>query len=226
MSKDLKSCGVKFMNKLDYKKEYKDIYMPTTKPTLINMPIIQYVCVEGHGDPNTSKEYKEAIGILYAISYAIKMSPKKGTQPEHYFEYVVPPLEGLWWGDEGYFDGTKIVDKDKFEWRSIIRLPEFVTREYFEQVKSQVALQKPELDISKATFFEYDEGLCVQIMHKGCYDDEPASVMKINHFIEEHDLLIDITETRLHHEIYLSDPRKTKVENLKTVIRHPVKRKV
>lgn len=214
------------MNKLDYKKEYKDIYMPATKPTLIDMPVIQYVCVEGHGNPNTSEEYKEAIAILYAISYAIKMSPKKGTQPDNYFEYVVPPLEGLWWGDAGYFDGTKILDKDKFHWRSMIRLPEFVTHDYFEQVKSQVALQKPELNVSKATFFEYDEGLCVQIMHKGCYDDEPASVMKMNQFIDDHDLLIDINDIRLHHEIYLGDPRKTKVENLKTVIRHPVKRKV
>ncbi|WP_028043204.1 GyrI-like domain-containing protein [Candidatus Stoquefichus massiliensis] len=214
------------MNKLDYKKAYKDIYMPATKPTLIDLPTIQYVCVDGKGNPNTSQEYKEAIGILYAISYAIKMSPRKGTEPDGYFEYVVPPLEGLWFGEEGYFDGTCIIDKDKFHWRSMIRLPEFVTRDYFEQVKAHVSLQKPELNVNKAIFLEYDEGLCVQIMHKGSYDEEPASVMKINQFIEEHDLLIDINDTRLHHEIYLSDPRKSKVDNLKTVIRHPVKRKV
>lgn len=213
------------MNKRDYKKEYKDIYMPATKPTFIDMPIICYVCVDGTGNPNTSKEYKEALEILYAISYTIKMSPKKGNQPAHYFDYVVPPLEGLWWGDEGYFDGTRIVDKDKFRWRSMIRLPEFVTREYFEQVKTEVSLKKPDLDISKAQYFEYDEGMCVQIMHKGSYDEEVASVMKINQFIAEHDLKTDITDARLHHEIYLSDPRRTKVENLKTVIRHPVKRK-
>lgn len=225
MQENLKRYGVRFMKKIDYKKEYKDIYMPAMKPSLIDMPVIQYVCVDGIGNPNTSPEYKEALAILYAISYTIKMSPKKGTQPKDYFEYVVPPLEGLWFGEEGYFDGTRIVDKDKFHWKSMIRLPEFVTREYFEEAKRQAALQKPELDIQKAYFFEYDEGLCVQIMHKGSYDDEPASVQKMNQFIADNHFLTDINDIRLHHEIYLSDPRKTKQDNLKTVIRHPVRKK-
>ncbi len=182
------------MNKLDYKKEYKDLYMPKTKPVFIDVPPIHYVMVEGKGDPNTSLEYKEAIGILYAISYTIKMSKMSGNQPDGYFEYVVPPLEGLWFGDEGYFDGQRIVK---------------------------------ELNVGLAQYLTYHEGLCVQIMHKGSYDEEVTSVQKMNEFIEEQGYVNDLKEDslRYHHEIYLSDPRKTKVENLKTVIRHPIKKK-
>lgn len=215
------------MNKLDYKKEYKDLYMPKTKPVFIDVSPIHYVMVEGKGDPNTSLEYKEAIGILYAISYTIKMSKMSGNQPDGYFEYVVPPLEGLWFGDEGYFDGQRIVDKNMFHWYSMIRLPEFVTEEYFEQVKAEVQKKKPELNIGLAQYLTYHEGLCVQIMHKGSYDEEVTSVQKMNEFIEEQGYVNDLKEDslRYHHEIYLSDPRKTKVENLKTVIRHPIKKK-
>lgn len=212
------------MEKLDYKKAYKDLYMPKTKPMLIEVPPITYVMVEGSGNPNTSIEYKQAIEVLYSISYAIKMSKMKGNQPEGYFEYVVPPLEGLWWGDDGYFDGVNIIDKDKFHFKSMIRLPEFVTQEYFEQVKEELSMKKPDIDYSKAQYFVYDEGLCVQVMHKGSFDEEATSVAKINQFISENHLEHNMSDERFHHEIYLSDFRKTKTENLKTVIRHPVKR--
>ena len=175
------------MVKLDYKKEYKDLYMPKGIPTFIDVPPIAYVMVEGKGNPNTSKEYQAAVGILYAISYAIKMSKMGKNQPVGYFDYVVPPLEGLWWGDDEYFDGKRIVDKDKFYWKSMISLPEFVTPEYF--------------------------------------DDEPESVVKMNQYMKEHNYICDINDHRYHHEIYLSDPRRCKPENLKTVIRHPVRKK-
>lgn len=213
------------MVKLDYKKEYKDLYMPKGIPTFIDVPPIAYVMVEGKGNPNTSKEYQAAVGILYAISYAIKMSKMGKNQPVGYFDYVVPPLEGLWWGDDEYFDGKRIVDKDKFYWKSMIRLPEFVTPEYFEQVKKEVAIKKPEIDVSLAQYFVYEEGQCVQIMHKGSYDDEPESVAKMNQYMKEHNYICDINNHRYHHEIYLSDPRRSKPENLKTVIRHPVRKK-
>lgn len=210
------------MNKLDYKKVYKDLYLPQSKPTIINVPSITYVVVEGKGNPNTSEEYKRAISILYAISFTIKMRKNK---PEGYFDYVVPPLEGLWWGEDDFFDGMNIVDKDKFHWLSMIRLPEFVNKEYFEEVKEDVQLKKPELNIKQAQYFQYKEGLCVQIMHKGSYDDEPMSILKMNQFLKENNYRNDISKKRFHHEIYLSDPRRTKVENLKTVIRHPIIKK-
>lgn len=213
------------MAKLDYKKEYKDLYLPKGKPSIIEVPPIHYVMVEGKGDPNTSQEYKQALQILYAFSFTIKMSKMKKEEPVGYFEYVVPPLEGLWQRDEGYFDGTYIVDKNKFRWKSMIRLPEFVTPEYFEKVKQELILKKPELDISLAQYFIYDEGLCVQIMHKGSYDQEVISIQKMNEFMKENHLICDIAiQKRLHHEIYLSDPRRCQEDNLKTVIRHPVKR--
>jgi len=211
------------MDKLDYKKRYKDIYQPKTKPTLITIPPIQYVAVEGKGNPNTSKEYQQAIELLYGLSYTIKMSKMTDQKPENYFEYVVPPLEGLWWGEEGYFDGVNIVDKDKFCWLSMIRLPEFVDENIFEQAKETLKKKKPELATEKLEYRVIDEGLCVQMMHKGPFDNEAESIQKMNQFVEENNLLNDITDTRLHHEIYLSDFRRTKPENLKTVIRHPVK---
>jgi len=210
------------MNKLDYKKQYKDLYMPKGQPTIVQVPLMAYVMVEGKGDPNTSKEYQEAISILYAISYAIKMNK---TEPEGYFEYVVPPLEGLWYGEEGYFDGLNIVDKSKLCWKSMIRLPEFVTKEYFEKIKAEVKEKKPELDISKAQYMFYEEGLCVQIMHKGSFDLEQESVLKLNQFVKDNGYQNDMS-TRFHHEIYLSDFRHTKTENLKTVIRHPIKKRL
>jgi len=211
--------------KLDYKKEYKDLYMPKTKPMIVNVPEMTFIMVDGKGDPNTSEEYKNAMEVLYGLSYSIKMSKMNGTQPEGYFEYVVPPLEGLWWGDEGYFDGTNIVDKNKFYWTSMIRQPEFVTQEVFEQAKETFAKKKPNVDTSKARLVFWAEGLCAQVMHLGSYDDEPVTIQKLEAFISESGYVCDISEDRQHHEIYLNNPDKTAPEHLKTVIRHPIRKK-
>ena len=195
------------MTKLDYKKEYKDLYLPKRSPMLINVDKITYVTVDGKGNPNTSAEYKEALELLYSISFTIKMSKMTDNKIDGYFEYVVPPLEGLWWLDKKPTEKV-IGDKSKFYWKSMIRLPEFVTLEVFEHAKELLIIE---------------EGKCVQIMHLGSYDEENTSIEKIYQFIETHGLQIDLNEVRRHHEIYLSDPRKCKPENLKTVIRYPVK---
>ena len=211
------------MKKIDYKKEYKDLYQPAQKPAIIEVPEMIFIAVEGSGNPNTSVAYKEAMEILYGLSFTIKMSKMNGSQPEGYFEYVVPPLEGLWYTDETCFDGVNVTDKEKFRWTSMIRQPEFVTEEVFERAKATLAKKKPELDLGKARLMKMEEGLCVQIMHKGSYDDEPQSIEKMKQYIMENGYVEDLSDSRFHHEIYLSDPRRCKVENLKTVIRHPVK---
>ena len=211
------------MDKLDYKKEYKDLYQPKTKPSVIDVPEMTFIAVKGKGNPNTSAEYKEALEILYGLSYAIKMSKMSGAQPEGYFEYVVPPLEGLWYVDDDTFDGLNITDKDKFRWISMIRQPEFVTEQVVETAKAAMKKKKPGVDTSKAELVKIKEGLCVQIMHKGSYDDEPESIKKLKEFAAENGYTEDFSENRYHHEIYLSDPRKCDPEKLKTVIRHPVK---
>lgn len=210
------------MSKLDYKKEYRDLYLPKQKPMLIDVPNITYVTVDGHGDPNTSNEYKEALELLYGISFTIKMSKMTDDKIDGYFEYVVPPLEGLWWLDKKPTEPV-IGDKSKFYWKSMIRLPEFVTYEVFEHAKELLKAKKPEMAVEKLKYEEISEGKCVQIMHVGSYDQEAASIAKIHQFINENNLEIDINEQRRHHEIYLSDPRRCKEENLKTVIRYPVK---
>lgn len=210
------------MEKLDYKKEYKDLYQPAAKPSLTEVPEMRFFAVDGAGDPNTSPAYKEALEILYGLSFTVKMSKMNGTQPEGYFEYVVPPLEGLWYADGISFDGLNVSDKNKFKWVSMIRQPEFVTEEVFLRAKEILARKKPQLDLSKARFMTFTEGLCVQIMHKGSYDSEPESIMKMKRFAEENGLTEDFSAERLHHEIYLSDPRKCAPERLRTVIRHPV----
>lgn len=212
------------MDKLDYKKEYKDLYMPKTKPSIIDVPEMIFIAVEGKGDPNTCEEYKQAMEILYGLSFTIKMSKMNGTQPEGYFEYVVPPLEGLWFTDDVIFDGLNITDKSKFKWTSMIRQPEFVTDEVFEAAKEALEKKKPHLDLSKARLVKMAEGLCVQIMHMGTYDDEPASIEKMKAFCAENGYDEDFSGGRMHHEIYLSDPRRCAAEKLKTVIRHPVKK--
>lgn len=212
------------MEKFDYKKEYKDLYQPKTKPSIIEIPEMIFIAIDGKGDPNTSDEYKEALEILYGLSFTIKMSKMSGTQPEGYFEYVVPPLEGLWYVDDAKFDGTNITDKNRFCWISMIRQPEFVTEKVFENAKNALAKKKRELDLSKARLIKMTEGLCVQIMHKGTYDSEPESIAKIREFAEKIGYTEDISDTRFHHEIYLSDPRRCAPENLKTVIRHPIRR--
>lgn len=212
------------MEKFDYKKEYKDLYQPKTKPSIIEVPEMIFIAIDGKGDPNTSGEYKEALEILYGLSFTIKMSKMSGTQPEGYFEYVVPPLEGLWYVDDAKFDGTNITDKSRFCWTSMIRQPEFVTEEVFENARKAFAKKKRELDLSRAKLIKMTEGLCVQIMHKGSYDNEPESIAKMREFAEKSGYFEDISDTRFHHEIYLSDPRRCAPENLKTVIRHPVRR--
>ncbi|MGN1416133.1 MAG: GyrI-like domain-containing protein [Oscillospiraceae bacterium] len=211
---------MEIMEKLDYKKEYKDLYQPTAKPSLIEVPEMIFIAVDGKGDPNTCEEYKTAMEILYGLSFTIKMSKMNGTQPEGYFEYVVPPLEGLW-HQEG-INGIDYSRKKDFIWTSMIRQPEFVTEEVFETAKAVLSKKKPGLDLSLARYMKMTEGLCVQIMHKGPYDDEPASIEKLKRFIEENGLAEDFSDKRHHHEIYLSDPRKCAPERLRTVIRHPV----
>lgn len=212
------------MDKLDYKKEYKDLYQPKTKPSVIDVPEMIFIAVDGEGDPNTCEEYKTALEILYGLSFAIKMSKMNGTQPEGYFEYVVPPLEGLWYADGVNFNGLNVTDKSKFKWVSMIRQPEFVTDEVFLAAKTSLQKKKPNLDLSKTRLITFKEGLCVQIMHKGAYDDEPSSIRLMQQFAEENGYAEDFSENRLHHEIYLSDPRRCAPEKLKTVIRHPIRK--
>ena len=205
----------------DYKKEYKEFYMPPQKPTIVTVPSMNYIAVRGEGDPNDEDgEYKQAIGLLYGIAYTIKMSKKGSRQIEGYFDYVVPPLEGFWWQDK--LKGIDYTHKENFKWISLIRLPDFVTKTDFEWAVKE-ASQKKKMDFSKVEYLTYDEGLCVQCMHIGSYDDEPATVQLMHEYMEQHGYSLDIAENRFHHEIYLSDVRKVTPEKLKTVIRHPIK---
>jgi len=208
----------------DFKKEYKDLYLPTAKPNIIDVPKMVFIMVDGKGNPNTCEAYKNAVGLVYALSYSIKMSKMRATQPRDYFEYIVPPLEGLWWGEGNYFDESFIQDKDRLHWTSMIRQPEFAVQEVYEEAKIALGKKKPELDLSLARLVSLAEGLCVQIMHVGSYDDEPATIEVLNKFIAEMGYKNDISTNRKHHEIYLGDPRKTIPEKLKTVIRHPIVR--
>lgn len=208
----------------DYKKEYKEFYMPKKKPELVTVPSMNYIAVRGQGDPNAEDgEYKQAIGLLYAIAFTIKMRKKGAHQIEGYFDYVVPPLEGFWW-QEG-ISGIDYAHKENFQWISVIRLPDFVTEKDFAWAVEE-ATAKKKTDFSKVEFFTYDEGLCVQCMHVGPYDDEPATVAEMHKFMESQGYALDITAHRMHHEIYLSDARRTAPEKLKTVIRHPVRKVV
>lgn len=213
------------MEKLDYKKEYKDLYQPKKTPSVIDVPEMTFITVEGKGNPNACTEYKNALEILYGLSFTIKMSKMNGTQPEGYFEYTVPPLEGLWFCDGIFFDGMNVTDKDKFKWISMIRQPDFVTEKVFEQARTALSKKKPQLDPNKAKLIKYTEGLCVQIMHIGSYDSEGESILKLKAFAEEKGYREDFSHSRLHHELYLSDPRRCAKEKLKTVIRHPIAKK-
>jgi hypothetical protein len=207
---------------IDYKKTEKDLYQPKTTPSIIDVPEMVFIAVDGKGDPNISAEYKMALEALYGLSYSIKMSKMSDAQPEGYFEYVVPPLEGFWWSPDGKM--VDYSDKDSFNWISMIRQPEFVMPEVFEFTKTTLAKKKPEIDTSKARLMKITEGLCVQVMHIGSYDDEPSTIAAMERYAVENGYTIDINDTRRHHEIYLSDPRKVAAEKLKTVIRHPVKK--
>lgn len=210
------------MEKLDYKKEYKDLYQPKKVPSIIEVPEMIFIAVEGKGNPNTSPEYQAALEMLYGLSFTIKMSKMNNTQPEGYFEYTVPPLEGLWYCDGVSFDGVNVTDKDKFKWISLIRQPEFVTEEVFQWARAALSAKKPQLDLEKARLIKYTEGLCVQIMHIGSYDNESESILRMKAYAEENGYREDFSEDRRHHEIYLSDPRRCAEERLKTVIRHPI----
>lgn len=206
----------------DFKKEYKEFYMPKNKPEIVDVPRAKYIAVCGKGNPNeVGGEYQQAVGILYAIAYTLKMSYKSDYKIEGFFEYVVPPLEGFWWQDNVI--GVDYSDKSTFNWISVIRLPDFVTEADFSWAV-ETASKKKKMDCSRAEYLTIDEGLCVQMMHIGPYDDEPASVAMMKAFLEENGYITDLNENRKHHEIYLSDPRKSAPEKMKTVIRHPIKR--
>ena len=201
----------------DFKKEYKDLYQPKGKPALVEVPPMRYLAVRGEGNPNEENgAYQNAIEILYTLAYTLKMSYKGDHQIEGFFQYVVPPLEGFWWNTEG--------EKRDYCWISVIRVPDFIRREDFEWAVAEAA-RKKKVDCSSAELLEVEEGMCVQIMHLGPFDDEETSVAHMNAWMEKHGYQPDFSDTRLHHEIYLSDARRVPPEKWKTVIRHPVKKK-
>lgn len=204
---------------IDYKKTEKELYLPKSTPSVIDVPQMTFITVDGKGDPNTSAEYTAAVELLYGLSYTIKMGNKSILQ------YVVRPLEGFWSVDSDFRGGgAAISDKGKFSWTMMIRQPDFVKADIFEVAKATLAKKKPNLDISKAKLKTIKEGLCVQVMHIGSYDDEPASISALDMFAIENGYEIDINEMRRHHEIYISDPRKVAPEVLKTVLRHPIRK--
>jgi hypothetical protein len=211
------------MDKIDYKKAFKELYAPKTTPSFIDITAMNFIQVGGKGDPNEPDgQYAHALELLYALTYTIKMSPKSGNAPKNYFEYVVPPLEGLWWLDEN--EDIDFSNKSNFCWISMIRQPEFVTNDVLNAAAETVKKKKPELDTSKARFTSFAEGLCVQCMHIGSYDDEPATITKMKDYTRENGYLFDLLSGRHHHEIYLSDPRKTEASKRKTILRYPVKK--
>ena len=223
----------------DFKKEYKEFYMPKGTPSIVTVPKMNYIAVRGSGDPNEEDgDYKKAIGLLYAIAFTIKMSKKGDHKIDGYFDYVVPPLEGFWWQDDRYSEDTVMqaeqpgmqekmqgIDysrKADFHWISVIRLPDFVTENDFRWAVQEATVKKKQ-DFSKVEFLTVEEGLCVQCMHIGPYDDEPATVQRMHEYMEREGYELDITDERRHHEIYLSDARKTAPDKLRTVIRHPIR---
>ena len=225
----------------DFKKEYKEFYMPKGTPSIVTVPKMNYIAVRGSGDPNEEDgDYKKAIGLLYAIAFTIKMSKKGDHKIDGYFDYVVPPLEGFWWQDDRYSEDTVMqaeqpgmqekmqgIDysrKADFHWISVIRLPDFVTENDFRWAVQEATVKKKQ-DFSKVEFLTIEEGLCVQCMHIGPYDDEPATVQLMHEYVEREGYELDITDERRHHEIYLSDARKTAPEKLRTVIRHPIRKR-
>lgn len=227
------------MTKVDFKKKYKDLYLPKGEPMLITVPSINFIMIDGKGNPNNEDgEYKKAVELLYALSYTIKMSTKNGFFPVGYYDYVVPPLEGLWWliQSNSFTSNNNIssdfTQKDNYCWTSMIRQPEFVTNDLFIWAQSEVIKKKPDLDVTKARLQTLSEGLSVQMMHHGPYDKEPESIKIMDDYITHHELITDIGNTsedgsiRRHHEIYLGDPRKIAPERLRTVLRIPVKRNI
>lgn len=207
----------------DYKKAYKEYYLPKTTPSIVEIPAMNFIAVRGKGSPNEADgEYSQAIETLYAIAYTLRMSYKGDYKIDGFFEYVVPPLEGFWWM-EGII-GIDELHKEKFEWIALLRLPEFISPADFEWAR-KTAEEKKKKDYSKAYFYALEEGLCVQCMHFGSYDNEIETLNKMHEYIEKMGYVDDTSDLRRHHEIYLSDPRKTAVDKLKTVIRHPIRKK-
>ncbi len=206
----------------DFRKEYKEFYMPKNKPEIVSVPAANYIAVRGTGDPNEEGgAYQQAISVLYAVAYTLKMSYKTDYRIEGFYDYVVPPLEGFWWQD--HVEGIDYTDKSLFNWISVIRLPDFITKKDFDWA-AETATKKKKLDCYKAEFLTVDEGLCVQIMHIGPFDNEPETVAAMDHYIAENGYENDLSDSRLHHEIYLSDARKVPPEKWKTVIRHPIRK--
>lgn len=206
----------------DFKKEYKEFYLTKNKPEIVNVPTANYIAVRGQGNPNEEGgAYQKAIGVLYAVAYTLKMSYKTDYKIKDFFEYVVPPLEGFWWQEN--VAGVDYGDKDSFQWISVIRLPDFVTEQDFAWAV-ETASKKKKTDCSAAEFFTIEEGLCVQIMHLGAFDDEPATVALMDAYLQENGYENDFGDVRMHHEIYLSDARRVAPEKWKTVIRHPIKK--
>jgi hypothetical protein len=211
--------GVNNMDKVfDYKKEYKNLYLPSKKPELTNIPTMNFIMIDGNGDPN-SERFKQAVATLYAISYTIRMSVKKGIKINGYFNYVVPPLEGLWWVEDNNFS---LNDKSNWVWTLMIRQPDFVSNDVFNWALEESKKAKPNIDFSKVRLEEFTEGLCVQIMHIGPYANEPDTMSKVSDYLLNNNLKDLVGLGKKHHELYLSDPRKTASDKIKTVLRHPV----
>ncbi|WP_196591408.1 GyrI-like domain-containing protein [Pectinatus frisingensis] len=206
----------------DFKKEYKELYMPKKEPEIITVPTMNYIAVRGKGNPNEKDGvYQQTISVLYAVAYTLKMSYKGEYKIDRFFEYVVPPLEGFWW--QNNVEGVDYSNKDNFHWISVIRLPDFVKETDFNWAV-ETAAKKKKIDCSSAEFITVHEGLCIQIMHIGPFDDEPTTVAIMDEYIKSNGFENDITDKRLHHEIYLSDPRKAMPAKWKTVIRHPIRK--
>ena len=206
----------------DFRKEYREFYMPKDKPEIVHVPKANYIAVRGKGNPNEEGgAYQQAVGVLYAVAYTLKMSYKTDHRIEGFFDYVVPPLEGFWWQD--HTDGVDYSDKSTFNWISVIRLPDFITAADFSWAV-EAATKKKKIDCSSAEYLTMEEGLCVQIMHTGPFDDEPATVALMDDYLAQNGYVNDFSQDRLHHEIYLSDARKVAPEKWKTVIRHPVRK--
>jgi hypothetical protein len=223
MTPDRKN-GVKQVRKesaFDFKKEYRDLYLPGDKPGLVTVPAMNFIMLDGAGDPHSNDEFEQSVEVLYGLSYTIKMSKKKGSQPEGYFEYVVPPLEGLWWIGQGIFS---LAERDNWQWTLMIRQPEFVTGEFFKWACGEFKKKKPGLPVEKARLATFEEGLCVQALHTGPYATEPETMAKMDAYMKANRLRDKLHEGGKHHEVYLSDPRKSKPERLKTVLRHPVEK--
>ncbi len=206
----------------DFKKEYKELYFPKTVPAVVQVPALTFLMISGKGNPNTSAKYKGAVEALYSLAYGIKMSKISGQQPQGYFDFVVPPLEGLWWLEGEPFNGTVLHRKDDFFWTMMLRQPNFVTPAVLEATKATVSKKKPHINTSEVTLVTFEEGLCAQVLHLGPYDDEPDTIALLDDFIAKNGYLTAMEGRRQHHEIYLSDPNKTEPEKMKTVLRHPI----